>query len=115
MGEETCCNPLGPSGTHSCLPYEEVYCVCVCAALPHWRDSNKEEALLTKMKGATGSGDKRDHGDLEGSVNVFAWRHHRREGWGCGHTDWSSMRLSVLQFLLLLEVHTNIRNKAEIS
>lgn len=61
MGEETCCNPLGPSGTHSCLPYEEVYCVCVCAALPHWRDRNKKEALLTKMKGATGSGDKRDH------------------------------------------------------
>lgn len=113
MGEETCCNPLGPSGTHSCRPYEEVYCVCVCAALPHWRKGNKKEALLTKMKGVTGSGDKRDHGDLGGSVYLFTWRHHLWQGWGCWQTCWSPMMLSVLQFLLILEVHTNISNKAE--
>jgi hypothetical protein len=79
MGEETCCNPLCPSGTHSCLPYEEVYCVCVSAVLPHWREGNKKEVLLTKkkkMKGATGSGDKRDHCDLEGSANLsIGWCH----------------------------------------
>lgn len=34
-----------------------------------------------------------------------------RDGDVDGHTDWSSRRLSVQQFLLLLEAHINISNK----
>lgn len=115
MGEETCCNPLCPSGTHSCLPYEEVYCVCVSAVLPHWREGNKKEALLTKkMKGATGSGDKRDHCDLEGSASLSIGWCHLWQGWRRRQTWESSVRLSVVQFPLLLKVHTNIRNRRNI-
>lgn len=114
MGEETCCNPLCPSGVHSCLPYEEVYCVCVSAVLPHWREGNKKGALLTKkMKGATGSGDKRDHCHLEGSVNLSTGR-CPFQGWRRRQTRWSSVRLSVVQFSLLLKAYTDIRNRAEI-
>lgn len=111
MGEETCCNPLCPSGIHSCLPYEEVYCVCVSAVLPHWREGNKKGALLTKkMKGATGSGDKRDHCNLEGSVNLSTGRYPFWQGWRRRHTSWSSVRLSVVQLSLLLKAYTDIRN-----
>lgn len=68
-----------------------------------------------KMKGATGTGDKRDHCDLEGSANLSTGRCHLWQGWRRIQTCWSSLRLSVVQFPLLLKAHTSIRNRAEIS